>query len=396
MDLERRISKAKAKLIMEHPFIGTIAVSMAMKVSDRTESGYPVNTAATDGRSVWFNPKFIEPLTDNQLKFLVAHECLHPMLEHNFRRQARHPMKWNKAADYVINQLLKDDGIGEFIEGGCLDQNIYNAGKGMSEGIYNILPESDGDGSEGNPVTVTLIGGPGKGQKPYDEILDGGQTKAEMEQLADEWKIKIGQAAAAAKMAGKMSANMERIVNEIMAPKVDWREVLRRFVEKARTDDRSWKRPNRRFLWDDIYLPTRSGETLGEIHFSIDCSGSIGSKELNQFAAEIRAVKEEGNPVKLHVTYFDSEVCHYDVFSQDEEVTVAPHGGGGTAFSPIFRYISEHDVEPIATIVLTDMYCSDYGPAPGHPVLWVSTVDHGDNEYGKPPFGEVVVMRDME
>jgi predicted metal-dependent peptidase len=398
MDLERRLSKAKTRLIIDHPFIGTIAIGMRMLISETCGENGPANpTAATDGRHVWYNPKFIEPLNDEQLMFLVAHECLHPMLEHNYRRHARNPMKWNKAADYVINQLLKDEGIGQFIDGGCLDPSLYQRGGGTSEGIYNILPEEDGDGSEGNPVTITLIGQPGgKGQKPYDQIIDGGKTQAEMEANADQMKVNVAQAAQAAKMVGKMSANMQRLVDEIMAPKVDWREVLRRFVEKVRSDQRTWTRPARRFLWQDMYLPTVSGEALGEIHFSIDCSGSIGSKELNQFAAEIRAVKEEGNPTKLHVTYFDSEVCHYDVFSRDEDVSVAPHGGGGTAFSPIFRYLNKHDITPVATIVLTDLYCGDYGTDPGHPVLWVSTVDHGDGGYGKPPFGEVVVMKDME
>lgn len=389
MDLERRLSKAKSKLIIDHPFIGTIAINMKMIISDQTEEGHAIPTAATDGKSVWFNPKFIEPLTDEQLAFLVAHECLHPMLEHNFRRQARDPMKWNKAADYVINQLLKDEGIGQFIDGGCLDPNIYKAGGGMSEGIYNILPDSAG--GDGN-YQIVLIGQPGAGkgnQNPYDEVLDGGKTRQEMEQQQADWKIKVAQAGQAAKMMGKMSANMQRLVDEVLAPKVDWREVLRRFVEKVRTDQRSWQRPNRRFITQGLYMPSISGESLGEIAFAIDCSGSIGQKEINQFAAEIMTVKEEGNPLKIHLIYFDSEVCHYEGFSRDDEVHVEPHGGGGTAFSPVFRYMDQHQIEPIACIFLTDLCCNDFGPCPSYPTLWVSTMD------GKAPWGEVVLMKDM-
>ncbi len=117
-DVEKRISKAKTSLILEHPFIGSIALNMPMKVDNS------VPTAATNGKRVLFNEDFCNGLDDEELKFLVAHECLHPMLEHNFRRQERNPYKWNKAADYVINKLLTDEGIGKMPEQGLLDENI--------------------------------------------------------------------------------------------------------------------------------------------------------------------------------------------------------------------------------------------------------------------------------
>jgi predicted metal-dependent peptidase len=136
-----------------------------------------------------------------------------------------------------------------------------------------------------------------------------------------------------------------------------------------------------------LYMPSISGETLGEIAFAIDCSGSIGEKELNEFAAEIRFVWEDMLPSKLHVLYFDSEVCHYDKFERGDDLEIKPHGGGGTAFSPVFRYMEANQITPVATIFLTDLYCSDYGPAPEHPVLWVCNSDQKDV-----PWGEVVHM----
>ena len=78
MDLMKRLSKAKTSLILEHPFIGSVALNMPMELSDS------IPTAATNGKRVLYNPDFIEPLTDEELEFLVAHECMHPMLEHNY------------------------------------------------------------------------------------------------------------------------------------------------------------------------------------------------------------------------------------------------------------------------------------------------------------------------
>ena len=370
-DVTKRISKAKTALILEHPFIGSVALNMPMSIDNS------VPTAATNGKRVLFNEEFCNGLSDEELKFLVAHECMHPMLEHNFRRGERDTYKWNQAADYVINKLLTDEGIGKMPEQGLLDDNIYKQGGGTSDGIFNLLPDTPQDGQ----------GNGGQGQ-PLDSCEDGQGSPAEVSQQQAEWKVKVAQAAQSAKMMGKMSAGLERLVDEILKPKVDWRDVLQRFVVKCRSDQRSWARPNRRFLSQGLYLPSVSGESLGEIAFAVDCSGSIGQDEINQFASEITTVWQDQRPTKVHVIYFDSEVSHYDEFGQDDEPVVKPHGGGGTAFSPVFNYMTEHGIEPVACIFLTDLCCDDFGDAPDYPVLWVSTHDE------KAPFGEVVMMED--
>ena len=69
---------------------------------------------------------------------------------------------------------------------------------------------------------------------------------------------------------------------------------------------------------------------------------------------------------------------------------IEPHGGGGTAFSPVFDYLNKHGIDPIACVFLTDLYCDDYGDEPSFPVLWVAT----DKDKTDAPFGEVVVMDD--
>ena len=366
--VERLLAKARTALVLEHPFIGNVALNMPYVVD------YSIRTAATNGKEIRYNPHFVDSLNDEERKFLVAHECLHPMLEHTYRRNGRNHKRWNQAGDYVINKLLSDEKIGKMPEGGLLDDNIYKAGGGSTDGIYTLLPEPDDEGGNGHG-------------DPLDDCNDGGDTPAEKAQQEAEWKVRVAQAAQAAKMMGKMSAGLERLVNDVLAPKVDWRDVLRKFVEKCRTDERSWARPNRRFLSQGLYLPSISGESLGEIAIAVDCSGSIDDKVLAQFAGEINAIKEDGNPTKIHVVYFDSEVSHYESYGRDDTLDIKAHGGGGTAFSPVFQYFTEHDIEPVACVFLTDLCCDDFGDVPSYPVLWVST------DEGEAPFGEVVVMK---
>lgn len=362
--LNRRLAKAKTSLILEHPFVGTIALNMPFILTE------DVPTAATNGKQVLFNPHFIDPLCDEQLKFLVAHECFHPMLEHNYRRADRDPGRWNKACDYVINYHLTQEGIGKFIPGGCLDPNLYNAGNGTSDGIYNLLPDDDSND--------------GGGGKAYDDCQDGGGSPAEQAQAAAEMKVQVAQAAQAAKMMGKMSANMQRLVDEVLQPKVNWADVLWRFMQKCKNDVRTYARPSRIFAAQGLYLPSITGESMGEMAFCVDCSGSVTPQQINQAAAEVTKVFEHYRPRKLHVIYFDSEVSHADVYEPGDVLDIKPHGGGGTAFSPVFQYMVDNEIDPVACVFLTDLYCSDFGPEPDYPVLWVS--DGAD----RAPFGEVV------
>ena len=135
--IERLLAKARTALVLEHPFIGNVALNLPYIVD------YGVKTAATNGKNIRYNPHFIDSLNDEERKFVVAHECLHPMLEHTYRRNGRNHKRWNQAADYVVNKLLSDEKIGKVIQGALLDDNIHKAGGGTTDGIYNMLPDTD-------------------------------------------------------------------------------------------------------------------------------------------------------------------------------------------------------------------------------------------------------------
>ena len=188
--------------------------------------------------------EFVDTLNDEELKFLVAHEIAHPMFEHTTRRGERDGYKWNQAGDYVINKVLVDEGLGKMPEGGLLDEDLYNRCDGITDRIYNELPNTPEDGR-----------GYGNAGQPFDDCQDGGQSQAEIAQQQAEWRVKVAQAVQSAKMMGKLSAGVERLVGELLTPKVLWADVLQRFVIKAKTDDRTFARPNRRFIQQGMYLP---------------------------------------------------------------------------------------------------------------------------------------------
>jgi len=382
MDRNDRVKKAKTQLILRYPFVGNILFGMEVLWDES------IPTACTNGEVVILSPDYVDSLTDDELVFLMAHETFHPMLEHCFRLNGRNPYKWNQAGDYVINQILIDDNIGTMPEGGLYDRELHAQGNGTTDGIYNLLPDTPEDeqgmGGEGQPLddctSNQASDKSGKG-KP--------KTQAELDRLSAQWKVKVSQSANATKIMGKMTSGLERLVGQILKPLVDWREVLMRFIVRHKNDLRTLARPNRRFIGQGMYLPSVSGESLGDIAIAVDCSGSVSQDELDQFSAEVKTIWEDLYPTRLHVLYFDSRVAHYDEFNRGDDVVIKPHGGGGTAFSPVFEYLDEKCIEPVACVFLTDLYCDDFGTEPTYPVLWVDTTV---NNNSKVPFGEVVKM----
>lgn len=384
-----KVAKARAWFIIQHPFFATLSLQMIVGVTRR------VPTAGVNYTHMYFNPDFAAGLDNDEMKFLIAHEVFHPMFEHNSRRGTRDPMLWNIAADIVINEHLCQENIGTMPKGGIRDTAMFQKGNGSTEEIYALLEKQaqKNGGGKGGGKKGDKGDGSGKGSGngsgydlPWEDILEGSGDPAEDAANEADMKVRVSAAAQAAKMAGKMSANMQRLVGEALEPKINWKDVLRDFIMKARNDDRSWARPNRRFSSMGLTMPSVSGEQMGEILIAVDCSGSIGERELNEFAAEIRAIHEDAMPLRTHIAYFDSRVCHYDVFERDDTVKIAAHGGGGTAFSPVFRYAEKHDIQPVCCVFLTDLYCSDFGPEPEYPVLWIT------NGTDQAPWGKVIKM----
>jgi len=368
---QAKLSRMKARLLLEQPFYGALICGMPVELSDE----FP--TAATNGKWLKFNPEFVDSLSPDELFFLGAHEILHNVFQHCFRRNNRDPARWNKAADYVINDLLVQDKVGKMPKNGLHDPALLKAGAGTTEGVYNLLPDDGGGPGKG--------GGQGPGGA-LDEVVDAEGSEAEQGEQEAEWKVKVAQAAQAAKMAGQLSGGLARLVDQALRPKVNWKEVLREFLSSKAKTEYSYARPKRRWIAEDLYLPSLTGEKMGVILIAADWSGSVTPEMICQFAGEIGAIKEDLNPERLHLIYFHSEVARHDEFGQDEPFVIGEATTGGTAFSPIFRYALDKGIEPVACVVLTDLICSDFGPPPDYPVLWVTT------EATHAPWGRVVEM----
>ena len=206
------------------------------------------------------------------------------------------------------------------------------------------------------------------------------------EEQAREWSVAVNQAVTLSKQDGKTPAGLARTLEGAAEAAVDWRELLRRLWSDTIPADSSWMRPNRRHIWNGLYLPGVVREGVGEIAIAVDCSGSVNGRLLRLFEAEVCSILEGQRPQCVHVLYFDTEVHKVETYQAGETVHLNPVGGGGTDFAPCFDWLTEHGIHPQTLVFLTDLYGTFPESAPYYPVLWASTGSH------RAPFGSVIPM----
>lgn len=367
------MSRAKVALLMGNDARSVFFATLAMRL--RYSPCWDIGTAATDGKRLLYNPDFVNELKTAELVGVLAHEVLHCTNSHMTRRGDREPRLWNVAADLAINSILKDAGY-------ALPANGCFAGQGQfakyapmlaAEEYYSLLQRDkhDAGGDDDDP------GGCGG-------VIDAAESGMDANEVESDWQIATLQAAQQAKQKGTLPAGITRLVDEIAAPKVPWRDVLREFVRAFARNDYSWSAPNRRFIHRGLILPSLRSEELGEIMLAVDTSGSIDEELLRRFAAEMQGILDAYS-CSLTIVYCDCSIQHVQTWqSTDGPLVIEAKGGGGTSHEPVWEWAAAEGYEPVACVCLTDMY-TDFGSDPGFPVLWAATGDGPE-----PPFGRVV------
>jgi len=426
MELSKRISKAKTVLLLDHPFYGTLATKLQL------EENSTIDTAATDGKRLWYNADWLRGLSDAEIEGVLAHEVMHVANGHCWRRGDRDKERWNIACDEAINQIITDSGL-------TLPAEALAGRSGSAESLYSAAGEAaaaqqqEGSGAaaqqqqEGSSTAAQQQGGsreakgPGGGEAedtegittaPNDgmpgearrrgepaDVPDPGGCGAVVDAPADEqgemeadWRGAVAQAAQIARGMGKMPAGLERQVQQIINPPIPLDVLLRDFVERSAHNDYDWRAPNRRHLGRGIILPSLISEELQEAVVVIDTSGSIDGPTVKRFTDAVSTVLS-AYQATVHVLYADAEVhSHEDYRTEDLPIEPKPIGGGGTDFRPAFSWVEEEAINPSCLVYLTDMAGMFPTEEPDYPVLWVAVGRDCIYYKDDAPFGEVVLI----
>ena len=385
-------------------FITTVMFSLNMRWEDDDSPIWAgrTPTLAVDGITMFINQAFFLQLTPELRISALAHETWHACFQHMTRRGERNPLFWNFAGDFVINAQLKDEGF-EIDGGVTLDELIAGTGRGWlydpkfkgmgTDEIYVIIQKAfeqqgQGDGT-GIPMPADGLGEDVK--EPSQGMTEDGISaqQAVQEQLDDilmkaQVQSKMIEDASGEK-AGNLPGEIERFIENMLDPKIPWQTLLLNFFTSKAKNDYSMKRPNRRFIGDDIYMPSLYSDSLGEVAAFCDASGSVGRKEFDQFFAETNYIKGMMKPEKFTIASFDHQIQSVHTFTKDRELGYPElKGGGGTNINPVIDWLNEH--KPEVAIIFTDGYFSPPQDKYHGELIWLIY----DNDRFTTPYGRVI------
>lgn len=364
-DVHERVVTARIGLLLKHPFFGNMATRLRVQECDDW-----CPTAATDGRHLYYNTQFFNAMNNKEIEFVIAHEILHCVFDHLTRREDRDPKLYNIAADYIVNNMLVRDRIGQkptlvdcfqdFKYEGWSSEEVYddlmkNAKKINIDDLGDLLDEhldwgeddsdGEGDGKDGKGNKD------GKGKRPT-------YSKEELQQIRDEIKEAMIQAANAAG-AGNTPAGVQRLIKDLTEPKMNWRQLLRQQIQSTIRSDYTFARPNRKGWHMGAVLPGMNFDETIDICVSIDMSGSISNEQGRDFLSEIKGIMEEFKGYRISVWCFDTKVYNFEEFTADSGKDISEYevmGGGGTDFDCNWEYMKRQDIQPKKFIMFTDGY----------------------------------------
>jgi predicted metal-dependent peptidase len=385
-EVHERIVTARVGLLLRHPFFGNMATRLKITPADEF-----IPTAAVDGRNLYYNTQFFNAMTNKEIEFVVAHEILHMVYDHLGRREERNPRLYNIAADYIVNNLLVRDRIGEkpsIVD--CFQDFKYEGWS--SEAVYEeLFKEAEKYGQEFVEGLGEMLDEHIDWDKENEEREGKGlpkYTKEEMDQIKDEIKESMLQAAQSAG-AGNTPAGIQRMIKEMTEPKMNWRELLRMQIQSTIKNDYTFSRPNRKAWHTGAILPGMNFMDTIDICISFDMSGSIGTEQGKDFLGEVHGIMEEYKDYNIKIWCFDTEVYNEDDFSGDDGRIITDYelaGGGGTDFMVNWRYMKDNDIQPKKFIMFTDGYAWDSWGDPE----WCDTVfiiHSNHNKDLEAPFG---------
>jgi predicted metal-dependent peptidase len=385
--IEKRLVKARTQLMLDKPFLGNLVLRLPLKAA-----GSWCKTSATDAKSFYYNPEFIERLDNHQIKFVLIHEALHCALTHFARRGNRKKHTWDLACDFAINPLLIKEGFHPPLDvpifrqyEGMIAEEIYPMiddnldQEPMDQHLYDDQNNEDSKDSDGGMREDNLTqqdknqSGESKNNQSTSSLAQRPQSlnPDEIEKLATQWQKNLASSAQLAQEAGKLDGEFAKLIDFFLQPRVSWQSLLSTFMSRLARDDFSYSRPSRRP--GNAILPTLRSHQI-DIAVAIDTSGSISQQEIDEFVSEINAIK---STIRSSITLiacddkiFPSSPWRYE--SWEEINFPASLGGGkGTNFRPVFELLNSLDNPCDVLIYFTDAKGLFPEKIPNYPVLWL-------------------------
>lgn len=364
-DVKLIMTKARTKLLLDQPFFGHLVMSMNLIETANSPGGF--NTAATDGKNIWYNPEFITKLYQEDpqyAQFVLSHEVLHAVFTHVGRRGNRIPLIWNIACDYVVNSALVESGL-KMPSCGLYDEKYKDW---STEDVYEDLMKN-AEKQSGKSTMDSHYGD--------DDFPGEGLSESEKEDLEREWKDKVVKAANCAG-SDKVPGSIKRLIEQFTNPKIKWHQLLRKHISEYTKSDYTWMRPNKRHFSSGIILPSMDKQQKIKLGIAVDTSGSISNDDISAFMGEVNNIVSMFDEYEIDAAYFDTEVhspTKIKGAADFKDFCDNIGGGGGTMFEAWWNWFNgiQGSDKVNAVIFFTDGYpCGSWIPEDQNTnVFWV-------------------------
>ena len=404
----RKLLESRLRILCKQGFYGSLLMHMEFALDES------VRNVACDRRKIYFNPLFLDQISDKELDFVLIHEIVHLSLKHSSRRKgARYKEVYDEAADIVVNSnILKSFNMDDSIismEGETQPHQAPDNKEGYEfsvEELYNLLmldrdlDSSSGSGNEGGEDGPESIGDNHPGfddHTKWDSDSDYGINDLDWEKYVLD-ACETMSIRDPSNSRGLIPAFAARLYERLKNPETDWRMLLNNFVQED-TNDYSFMPPDRRFSDSPFFLPDLNDpdEVIKDVLFMIDTSGSMSDSQITLVFSEVKgAIDQFGGKLQGWLGYFDAAIIEPKPFDSVEELLkIRPYGGGGTNFQIIFSYVRNQmkDKNVSSIVILTDGYAPwpKEEEAMGIPTIWIV-----NNRKTTPPWGKVARITDED
>ncbi len=397
MTYEEKINKAKARLMLEHPYFGTVAASLKL------EKNNEILTFISDGEKMRYNSEYLDRLSVEEVEFVMANGAMHAVLQHQDRVAERTKWLWQTATDYVVNAMLVKNGMqlpeyanyeekfvgmyAEEVYERLRDEMLDNSDHSMEQETEYIT-DSDETGVDNLHMQKEHTPDMNAEDTLEEDNADEQEeenTSPEVDELSEEIKERLEQIFQKLKRQGNLPKDMEYVVPEYFSHKVDWREFLYGYIATHAKTNYTFSPPNMKYLYRGIYLPALSSDMLRVI-VAVDTSGSVDEALLSTFLGEVSSMMQQYPNYEIDLITADAKIQSHRTFLPGELLDYDISGGGGTDFRPVFEFIDQYIDYPTILLYFTDGQGTFPEHEPSYDMLWIMP------EILDVPFGEVVVL----
>ena len=362
----KKISQAKAKLLVDYPYFGTLASKIEVILNDDIEA------FKSDGKKLEINRNYLQNLELSEMEFVFANGAMHASLAHEMRKNNRSGWLWQMATDMAVNDMLVQNGLdmpygAQYRKrfSGMYAEEIYAE---LKDDILRDDEDLEYEADDSDDVQKS-------DDKKSDQQQNSQQTKQELEEEILQEQLFAEEAIALLEekmQTGEAPVTIERFFEIADFGKIDWRNELRNALDKYFRDDYVMMPPSKKLLYNGIYLPSNVSQTF-RLVIAIDSSGSIDEKLLNEFLSEVNFLMTLVQYYEIELLVCDEKIQAHKTFYNGDVLEVDVKGGGATDFRPVFDFIEENFDEVKLLLYFTDLDGVFPKNIPDYEVKWVSS-----------------------